>query len=182
MQYDITFNTMSIKAKKALFKWIIGLPFYSHFFNFKICHDICDKGVYKVIYPYCVYVACAGDFEYDCCDGELRPYRNVRSGNTHVPRPWNNRPCHLHRHTRGNHGNVRVDTSQQTRYIDIRLGECWPAVLDVSPTFTQHWVYVACLLVCQFTHIVLLCFFFYFSLIWSWNCKGRKQISIIVRL
>ena len=38
------------------------------------------------------------------------------------------------------------DFTQQTRYIDLMLGECWPAVSDVDPPFTQHWFNVSCLL------------------------------------
>ena len=41
--------------------------------------------------------------------------------------------------------------TQQTRYIDPMLGECWSAVSDVGPTFTQHWVNVSCLLGGAFT-------------------------------
>ena len=36
--------------------------------------------------------------------------------------------------------------SQQTQYIEPMLGQCWPAVYDVGPTLTPHWINGACLL------------------------------------
>ena len=39
-----------------------------------------------------------------------------------------------------------VGLSQQTQSIDPMLDEYWPAVSDLGPTFTQHWVDVSCLL------------------------------------
>ena len=40
----------------------------------------------------------------------------------------------------------RVLDTQQTRYIDPVLGQCWATVCDGGPTLTQHWVDVSCLL------------------------------------
>ena len=37
-------------------------------------------------------------------------------------------------------------TITEKTYIDPMLGYCWPAVSDVGPTLTQHWVNVSCLL------------------------------------
>ena len=35
--------------------------------------------------------------------------------------------------------------TQQTRDIESMLGQCWPAVYDVGPTSSQHWLNVSCL-------------------------------------
>ena len=43
---------------------------------------------------------------------------------------------------------VRVQqygTSQQTRYIEPLLVQCWPAVYDVGPTMNEQWLNVSCL-------------------------------------
>ena len=39
-----------------------------------------------------------------------------------------------------------VQTSQQTRYLEPMLGQCWPIVYDAGPTLAQHWFKVSCLL------------------------------------
>ena len=56
--------------------------------------------------------------------------------------------------------------SQQTRYIDSMLGECWPTVFDVDPTLTQHWVNVSCLLGIMYSEI--LCRFNLVHRLWCW--------------
>ena len=38
-------------------------------------------------------------------------------------------------------------TSSAKQYIDLILVQCWASVVDVGPTFKQHWVNVSCLLV-----------------------------------
>ena len=44
-------------------------------------------------------------------------------------------------------------------YIVPMLSQCWPAVSDVDPTLSQHWVNVSCLLG------------------WSTSCVGRMVMS-----
>ena len=41
---------------------------------------------------------------------------------------------------------ITVVLSQQTRYINPMLAQCWPTVYDAGPTLDQHWVDVSCLL------------------------------------
>ena len=40
----------------------------------------------------------------------------------------------------------RSKTMQQTRDIELMLGQCWTSVVDVGPTLPQHWLNVSCLL------------------------------------
>ena len=39
-----------------------------------------------------------------------------------------------------------VYASQQTRYIEPMLGQCWSDVVDGGPILAQHWFNVTCLL------------------------------------
>ena len=39
--------------------------------------------------------------------------------------------------------------SQQKRYIDSMLFQCWTSVADGGPTLKRHWVNISCLLGCR---------------------------------
>ena len=43
---------------------------------------------------------------------------------------------------------IKTTASQQTRYVDSMLLQCWPTVYDVGPILSQHCVNESCLLGC----------------------------------